>query len=78
MAAQIFLAQPTRITSPASAVIILAVRARLSKETEHNYDAYIGGLTTEEAAEVLHVSPEAVAWDRRLVRTWLRREISKL
>jgi RNA polymerase sigma-70 factor, ECF subfamily len=38
---------------------------------------YFGGLTVEETAEVLHVSPETVARDWRLARTWLLRELSK-
>lgn len=38
---------------------------------------YFGGLTVEEIAEVLQVSPETVARDWRLARTWLLREISK-
>lgn len=37
---------------------------------------YFGGLTVEETAEVLHVSPETVARDWRLARTWLLRELS--
>jgi RNA polymerase sigma factor (TIGR02999 family) len=38
---------------------------------------YFGGLTIEETAEVLKVSPETVARDWRLARTWLLRELSK-
>jgi RNA polymerase sigma-70 factor (ECF subfamily) len=38
---------------------------------------YFGGLTVEEAAEVLNVSPETVARDWRLARTWLLRELSR-
>jgi RNA polymerase sigma factor (TIGR02999 family) len=38
---------------------------------------YFGGLTVEETAEVLQVSPETVARDWRLARTWLLRELSK-
>ena len=37
---------------------------------------YFGGLTVEETAEVLEVSPETVARDWRLARTWLLRELS--
>ena len=37
---------------------------------------YFGGLTVEETAEVLHVSPETVARDWRLARTWLLRELA--
>jgi RNA polymerase sigma factor (TIGR02999 family) len=38
---------------------------------------YFGGLTVEETAEVLQVSPETVARDWRLGRTWLLRELSQ-
>jgi len=38
---------------------------------------YFGGLTVEETAEVLKVSPETVALDWRLARTWLLRELTK-
>jgi RNA polymerase sigma-70 factor (ECF subfamily) len=38
---------------------------------------YIGGLTVEEVAEVLQVSPETVARDWRLARAWLLRELAK-
>jgi len=38
---------------------------------------YFGGLTVEETAEILKVSPETVARDWRLARTWLLRELSK-
>jgi RNA polymerase sigma factor (TIGR02999 family) len=38
---------------------------------------YFGGLTVEETAEVLNVSPETVARDWRLARTWLLRELSQ-
>jgi RNA polymerase sigma factor (TIGR02999 family) len=38
---------------------------------------YFGGLSVGETAEVLKVSPETVARDWRLARTWLLRELSK-
>ena len=38
---------------------------------------YFGGLSVEETAEVLKVSPETVARDWRLARTWLLRELSR-
>ena len=38
---------------------------------------YFGGLTVEEVAEVLQVSPETVARDWRLARAWLLRELAK-
>lgn len=37
---------------------------------------YFGGLTVEEAAEVLNISPETVKRDWRFARTWLLRELS--
>jgi RNA polymerase sigma-70 factor (ECF subfamily) len=37
---------------------------------------YFGGLSAEETAEVLKVSRETVAWDWRLARTWLVRELT--
>ena len=38
---------------------------------------YFGGLSVEETAEVLKVSPETVTRDWRLAKTWLLRELSK-
>jgi RNA polymerase sigma factor (TIGR02999 family) len=37
---------------------------------------FFGGLTTEEIAEVLQVSPETVMRDWRLAKAWLLRELS--
>jgi RNA polymerase sigma factor (TIGR02999 family) len=37
---------------------------------------YFGGLTVEETAEVLHVSPGTVRRDWSLARAWLNRELS--
>ena len=37
---------------------------------------YFGGLTNEEIAEVLKISPETVKRDWRFSRTWLLRELS--
>ena len=37
---------------------------------------FFGGLTVEETAEVLKVSPETVARDWRLAKAWLTRELS--
>lgn len=37
---------------------------------------YFGGLSVEETAEVLQVSPETVARDWRFAKTWLLRELS--
>jgi RNA polymerase sigma-70 factor, ECF subfamily len=36
---------------------------------------YFGGLTVEETAEALGISPETVARDWRLARAWLRRKL---
>ena len=37
---------------------------------------FFGGLTVDETAEALHISPETVARDWRLAKTWLMRELS--
>ena len=37
---------------------------------------FFGGLTVEETAEVLQVSPDTVKRDWRLARSWLLRELS--
>ena len=37
---------------------------------------FFGGLTVDETAEVLHISPETVARDWRFANTWLLRELS--
>jgi RNA polymerase sigma factor (TIGR02999 family) len=36
---------------------------------------FFGGLTTEETAEVLHVSPDTVTRDWKLAKVWLLREL---
>lgn len=38
---------------------------------------FFGGLSAEESAEVLKVSPETVLRDWKLAKSWLRRELSK-
>ena len=38
---------------------------------------YFGGLTAEETAEVLHVSPETVQRDWRVAKVWLLRELTE-
>lgn len=38
---------------------------------------FFGGLSVEETAEALHVSPETVMRDWRLAKVWLLREISR-
>ena len=37
---------------------------------------YFGGLSLEEAAEVLQISPETITRDWRTAKTWLFRELS--
>jgi RNA polymerase sigma-70 factor, ECF subfamily len=49
------------------------VDARKSKVVELRF---FGGLSVEETAEVLRVSPETVARDWKLARAWLLRELS--
>jgi RNA polymerase sigma factor (sigma-70 family) len=36
---------------------------------------YFGGMSVDEAAEALNVSPATVARDWRMAKAWLRREI---
>jgi RNA polymerase sigma factor (TIGR02999 family) len=38
---------------------------------------FFGGLSVDETAEVLHVSPETVRRDWRLAKAWLRRRLSE-
>jgi RNA polymerase sigma-70 factor, ECF subfamily len=38
---------------------------------------FFGGLSVEETAEVLNVSPETVMRDWKLAKSWLRRELSR-
>ena len=38
---------------------------------------YFGGLSVEETAEVLGISPETVMRDWKMARTWLFRELSQ-
>jgi RNA polymerase sigma factor (sigma-70 family) len=38
---------------------------------------FFGGLSIEEAAEVLKVSPETVKRDWKLAKAWLLRELSR-
>ena len=53
---------------------LAAVDARKSQVVELRF---FGGLTEEEAAEVLKVSPETVRRDLRLAKSWLLREMDK-
>ena len=55
-------------------VQLAAVDSRKSQVVELRF---FGGLTEEEAAEVLKVSPETVRRDLRLAKTWLLREMDK-
>lgn len=38
---------------------------------------FFGGLTVEETAEVLHVSPDTVKRDWRLAKVWLQKELGR-
>jgi RNA polymerase sigma factor (TIGR02999 family) len=70
------------ITSPEPTVDVVAldralealeaVDARKSRMIELRF---FGGLTVEETAEVLHVSPDTVKRDWRLAKLWLLREL---
>ena len=51
---------------------LAVVDARKSQVVELRF---FGGLTEEEAAEVLKVSPETIRRDMRLAKTWLLREM---
>ncbi len=53
---------------------LAAVDERKSKVVELRY---FGGLSVEEAAEVLKVSPETVMRDWRLAKVWLLREMTR-
>jgi len=53
---------------------LAAVDARKSKVVELRF---FGGLSVEETAEVLKVSPDTVLRDWRLAKAWLQREMSK-
>jgi RNA polymerase sigma factor (TIGR02999 family) len=38
---------------------------------------FFGGLSVEQTAEVLEISPQSVMRDRKLARAWLMREMAK-
>lgn len=38
---------------------------------------YFGGLTVDECAEMLHISPETVMRDWKMAKTWLFREVAR-
>ena len=72
------------VVSPAHATDLVAVDEALKALTK--VDArkaqvvelrFFGGLTVEECAEVLKVSPETVRRDWRLAKAWLLRELSQ-
>jgi RNA polymerase sigma-70 factor, ECF subfamily len=52
---------------------LAAIDPRRSRVVELRF---FGGLTVEETAEVLKVSPETVMHDWKLAKTWLMREVS--
>jgi len=39
---------------------------------------YFGGLSVEETANVLHISPETVSRDWKMAKAWLLRELTKM
>jgi len=53
-------------------VALAAVDVRKSQVVEMRF---FGGLSVEEAAEALHVSPETVKRDWKMAKLWLRREL---
>jgi RNA polymerase sigma-70 factor (ECF subfamily) len=53
---------------------LAAVDARKSQVVELRY---FGGLSVEETAEALHVSPETVMRDWKLAKAWLLRELGR-
>jgi RNA polymerase sigma factor (TIGR02999 family) len=56
----------------------LAALSKLDARKGHVVELrYFGGLSVEETAEVLHVSPETVLRDWRLAKSWLLRELGR-
>ena len=53
---------------------LAAVDARKCEVVELRY---FGGLSVEESAEALHVSPDTILRDWRLAKAWLLRELSQ-
>jgi RNA polymerase sigma-70 factor, ECF subfamily len=39
---------------------------------------YFGGLSVEETADILHISPETVSRDWKMAKTWLFRELTRM
>ena len=67
-------AQDAEIVAIDEALVSLAaIDARKSQVVELRF---FGGLTVEETAEVLKVSPETVKRDWRLAKAWLHRVLS--
>jgi RNA polymerase sigma-70 factor, ECF subfamily len=69
-------------TNPLAEIIALddALRALTVVDERKNKVVelrFFGGLTVEETAEVLSVSPETVKRDWKLARAWLRRELRR-
>jgi len=52
-----------------------AIDARKGRVVELRY---FGGLTVEETADILRISPETVLRDWRMAKTWLFRELSRM
>jgi len=55
--------------------VLASIDARRAQVIELRF---FGGLTVEETAQVLQVSPQTVMRDWRLARVWLARELSGL
>ncbi len=53
---------------------LAAVAPRKSRVVELRF---FGGLSVEETAEVLHISPETVMRDWKFAKAWIRREMSR-
>ena len=69
-------------TNPLADIIALddALQALASVDARKNQVVelrFFGGLTVEETAEVLSVSPETVKRDWKLAQAWLRRELRR-
>jgi DNA-directed RNA polymerase specialized sigma24 family protein len=56
--------------STENAVVVL-----LFAQSAESFQSYFGGLSVEETAEFLQVSPETVMRDWKMARTWLFREL---
>jgi RNA polymerase sigma factor (TIGR02999 family) len=56
----------------------LAALSKLDPRKGHVVELrYFGGLSVDETAEVLHVSPETVLRDWRMAKSWLLRELGR-